>query len=74
MAGAPEDRRTALNYELAVNAAGRVDVSVPLPAAVWVSVFVVPEPGEAASALITASESSLDFCDNPLDDEDRNDA
>ena len=39
-----------------------------------VIVFVVPEPPETFNDLMTAAESSLAFWDNPLDDEDWNNA
>jgi hypothetical protein len=37
-------------------------------------VFVIPEPQESLSDLLAAATSSLAFWDNPLDDEDWNDA
>jgi hypothetical protein len=70
MAGADRGARRALHYEIEVSDQGRVEVSVPLPAGARVTVFVIPEQRESLSDLMAAAESSLDFWDNPLDDED----
>jgi hypothetical protein len=70
----PPVPQTALKYEVRVTPDGRVDLPVPLPAGSSVTVFVVQQPEDDFSDLVAASASSLDFWDNPLDDEDWNDA
>ncbi len=64
----------AMRYETDVRENGRVELRVPLPAGSHVTVFVVPERAEPADDLLSAAQSSLDFWDNPLDDEDWNNA
>lgn len=64
--------QTALMYETRVTADGRLDLPVPLPAGSRVAVFIVQHPEEDLSALVAASASSLDFWDDPVDDEDWN--
>lgn len=64
----------AMKYEAEVRSEGRIELQVPLPAGERVVVFVVPEPAETFSDLVEAAHSSLDFWDNPLDDEDWNNA
>ena len=66
--------QAALKYEVEVREQGRVEVHVPFAPGARVVVFVIPEPQESFSDLLAASESSLAFWDNPLDDEDWNDA
>lgn len=66
--------QTALKYDARVTADGRLDLSVPLPAGSNVTVFIVRQAEDDFSDLVGASESSLDFWDNPVDDEDWNDA
>ncbi|HJS19613.1 MAG TPA: hypothetical protein VJ785_12760 [Anaerolineales bacterium] len=65
--------QTALKYDVEVNQDGHVEIAVPFPAGSHVTVFVL-EAGDAFSELLSASESSLSFWDNPLDDEDWNNA
>lgn len=64
---------TALKYDVEVNANGQVELAVPFPAGSHVTIFVL-EAGELFADLLFASESSLAFWDNPLDDEDWNNA
>ena len=64
----------ALKYDAEVRSEGRIELQVPLPAGERVVVFVVPESAESFVDLIEAAQSSLDFWDNPLDDEDWNNA
>ena len=66
--------QTALKYEVEVRDQGRVEVQVPFAPGARVVVFVIPEPQETFGDLMAAAESSLGFWDNPLDDEDWNDA
>ena len=70
MLGPPAD---ALTCETEVQGGGRVEVSVPLSQGTKVVVFVVPE-GDQLHDLVSASETTLGFWDNPLDDEDWNNA
>jgi hypothetical protein len=66
--------QTALKYEVEVRDQGRIEVQVPFAPGVRVVVFVIPEPQEIFSDLTAAAQSSLAFWDNPLDDEDWNNA
>jgi hypothetical protein len=66
--------QAALKYEVEVREQGRVEVHVPFAPGARVVVFVIPELQEPFSDLLSAAESSLAFWDNPLDDEDWNDA
>jgi hypothetical protein len=65
--------QTALKYDVEVSENGHVDLNVPFPAGARVTVFVV-EMGDTFTDLLVASQSSLAFWDNPLDDEDWNNA
>lgn len=65
--------QTALKYELEVQEHGRLELTVPFSAGARVAVFVVEEPDDF-SHLVSAAKSSLDFWDNPYDDEDWNNA
>ena len=53
---------------------GRIELNVPLPLGSKVTVIVVQDEDLAHADLLSAAESSLDFWDNALDDEDWNDA
>lgn len=66
--------QAALKYEVEVREHGRLEFNVPFEAGVHVTVFVIPESEESFGDLVAASESSLDFWDNPWDDEDWNNA
>jgi hypothetical protein len=70
----PAARRTALQYELEVQDDGRLEFDVPLEAGTRVIVFVIVEAAFGFDDLLAASQSSLDFWDNPFDDEDWNNA
>ncbi|MEZ4510673.1 MAG: hypothetical protein R3C62_02270 [Chloroflexota bacterium] len=65
---------TALKYDLEVTQEGRIELQVPFPPGSRLVVFVVEEPRDLFDDLVEAAESSLDFWDNPFDDEDWNDA
>ncbi len=65
--------QTALKYDVQVQQDGRVELQVPFPAGAHVTVFAI-ESGETFDDLQAAAASSLDFWDNPLDDEDWNNA
>ena len=61
---------TALKYDLEVKDEGRVELRVPFRPGSHVTVFVVEEPADSLADLLSAAQSSLDFWDNALDDED----
>jgi hypothetical protein len=63
-----------VKYRLQVDDHGRVELDVPFAPGARVVVLVAPDRGEGIADLTTAAESSLGFWDNPLDDEDWNDA
>jgi hypothetical protein len=65
--------QTALKYDVEVKKDGHIELEVPFAAGVRVTVFVV-EASDPFSDLLSASESSQEFWDNPLDDEDWNNA
>jgi hypothetical protein len=64
----------AWRYELTVPADGRLEVAVPLPAGAHVTVLVVEHPLETFDDLLASATTSTEFWDNPLDDEDWNNA
>ncbi|MCI0696260.1 hypothetical protein L0337_30185 [candidate division KSB1 bacterium] len=66
--------QTALKYDVKVQEKGRVELQVPFPPGAYITVFVIEEPADNFSDLILAAQSSLDFWDNPYDDEDWNNA
>jgi len=66
--------QTALKYETEVKDGGRVELNVPLAPGVHVTVFVIESPNGDFGDLLSASQSSLEFWDNPFDDEDWNNA
>jgi hypothetical protein len=66
--------QAALKFETEVGSDGRLELQVPSVAGEREVVFVIPEPAEPFDDLTVAAESSLDFWDNPLDDEDWNNA
>jgi len=63
-----------LKYEVEVGDQGRVELTVPFAPGARVVVYVRREGDESFADLMAAAESSLGFWDNPLDDEDWNDA
>ena len=65
-------QQTALKFHTEVKDGGRLELEVPLATGAHVTVFVVESPTEDSDDLILASQSSLEFWDNPLDDEDWN--
>ncbi len=65
--------QTALKYDVLVKENGHVELDVPFPAGAHVTVFVIAS-GDSFGDLVAASESSLDFWNNPFDDEDWNNA
>lgn len=65
--------QTALKYDVQVQEDGRVELAVPFSAGEHITVFVI-KSGNQFEDLVNASESSLDFWNNPFDDEDWNNA
>lgn len=65
--------QAAWKFEIEVGIDGRLELQVPSVSGERVVVFVIPKPLEPFDDL-SAAESSLDFWNNPLDDEDWNDA
>jgi hypothetical protein len=65
--------QTALKYDVEVQEHGKLELTVPFSQGVRVAVFVVEKSDEFGD-LILATQSSLDFWDNPMDDEDWNHA
>jgi hypothetical protein len=65
--------QTALKYDVEVKEDGRVELSVPFLAGAHLTVFVI-EADDVFNDLLMAAESSLDFWNNPFDDEDWNNA
>ncbi len=63
-----------LKYELEVGDQGRVELHVPFAPGDRVVVYVRHEGKGEFTDLMAVAESSLGFWDNPLDDEDWNDA
>jgi len=70
MKGMQED----LKYETEVKAGGRVELEVPLAPGVHLTVFVIESSNGASQDLLSASQSSLAFWDNPFDHQDWNKA
>jgi hypothetical protein len=66
--------QTALKYDVRVREEGRVELHVPFPPGARVTVVVIKESDQPFDDLMKAAESSLDFWDNPFDDQDWNDA
>jgi hypothetical protein len=69
----PMMQQTALKYDVEVKENGHVELSVPFPAGAHLIVFVI-QADDTFDDLLMAAESSLDFWDNPWDDEDWNNA
>jgi hypothetical protein len=64
----------AIKLEAVVNAEGKVELTVPLAPGTPVEIVVLASEEEAFDDLVHAAGSSTDFWDNPLDDEDWNNA
>jgi hypothetical protein len=74
MAGNTQSPTPAWRYELEVQEHGRVELTVPFSPGSRVVVLVMEESGESWDDLTAAARTTLDFWDNPLDDEDWNHA
>ena len=64
----------AYRFETQTGTAGKIELTVPVAAGTRVEVIVVVPLPEESDELVAAAASSSDFWDNPLDDEDWNDA
>jgi len=66
-------QQTALKYDVQVLENGRIELPVPFPAGAHLIIFILPAD-DTFDDLIASSESSLDFWNNPWDDEGWNNA
>jgi hypothetical protein len=64
----------AIKLGAIVNAAGVLELPVPLPPGTVVVVVVLAEEEDTFEGLVQAAASSTEFWDNPLDDEVWNNA
>ncbi len=69
-----ENPYKALKYGVKVAENGHIELKVPFPGGSRLTVFVIEELSDEFSDLLEATESSLDFWDNPYDDQDWNHA
>jgi len=65
---------TAFRYEATIGPSGTVEVVVPLPPGTPVEIIVLRPVEGDLDDLVHAATSSTDFWDNPLDDQDWNNA
>jgi hypothetical protein len=72
MATADQQPRSALTYEVQARDDGSIEVAGPFRPGERVTVIVIPEAAREFDDLVSAAGSSLDFWDNPWDDEDWN--
>lgn len=72
MATADQQPRSALTYEVQARADGSVELLGPFQPGERLTVIVIPEAAHEFDGLIAAASSSLDFWNNPWDDEDWN--
>lgn len=63
-----------LKYEAQVSDRGTVELHLPYAAGSRVVCFVIPELADILGDLPAAAQSSMAFWDNPLDDEEWNNA
>ena len=64
--------QTALKYEVEVHEQRRVELEVPFAQGSRLLIFVIQDLTDSFNDLLSAAQSSLEFWDNPLDDEDWN--
>ncbi len=65
---------TAYKFETETRENGKIELAVPAPAGTQVEVIGVIPGTDEFGELAAASASSTDFWDNPIDDEDWNNA
>ncbi|MEA1945568.1 MAG: hypothetical protein U9N07_09640 [Euryarchaeota archaeon] len=63
-----------LDEKMEVSDGGRLELKTPLSKGTWVVLFVVRKSPDDLSDLTEASENALGFRNNPIDDEEWNDA
>ena len=61
--------QVAMKFETEVHSDGTLELQVPSVTDERVIVFVIPEVAKSFDVLTAAAQSSLEFCDYPLDDE-----
>ena len=66
--------QTALKYDVEVVEEGRLELHGPFLPGERIVVFVMKEAADVFDDLLEAAHSSLNFWDNPFDDEDWNNA
>ncbi len=66
--------QTAYKFAAQVGAAGKLELTVPVPAGTSVEVVVLAPASDEFADLVHAAQSSLDFWNNPQDDADWNHA
>jgi hypothetical protein len=66
--------QAALKFNAEVHEQGRIELTVPYAPGARVVVFVVPESADAMDDLVAAAQTSTEFWDNPIDDQDWNNA
>jgi hypothetical protein len=64
-----DSSHSPLKFEVTVQEHGLVEFTVPFSPGAKLAVFVLEEVDTTAD-LVSAAQSSLDFWNNPLDDED----
>ena len=64
----------AFRFNATIGPDGKVQLDVPLPPVTAVEVVVLTFDADGLADLVEAATSSTGFWDNPLDDEDWNDA
>ena len=64
----------AYKFTVEVGPNGTLELQVPIPAGTHVEVLVLAPETDQFDDLVHAAQSSTGFWDNPLDDEDWNDA
>ncbi len=72
--GRKEMPQNAYRFEANVGPQGKLEFSVPIPEGTAVEVLVLTPESDDFSDLVSASTTSLGFWDNPMDDEDWNNA
>lgn len=72
MATEDQQPRAALAYEVIVGAAGKIELSGPFFIGEPLTVIVIRDVPRDVDHLVAAASSTLDFWDNPLDDDDWN--
>lgn len=67
-------RKLPLRFEAEVQSSGKIELQVPFPKGTRIAVFLVQDLDASFADLLTASQSSLAFWDNPIDDAEWNNA